>query len=273
MNSLVINRREKRQSGYLGLQESVCEYNVGKKYDVSFAISEIADEIILYQAHDADTSGLLTRSLGKLQREYPKSLSAQINVERNEPAVRQDVVIYAKSNKETAVLMVNVTEPLRIDPVTFPVGSIATQHGVLIATEPASGLRVTNLTPPDLVVSNTGLSMGVYFNEDNVALCGVSGGGLWADVNILHAQLPQQSFERLIERIDKSGYRSEPTIRGKGIPVWAVASYVLDLGLSFEEVVADWEGEISVDEVKASMEYCQAHPEEIEQKRRWTPPL
>ncbi|GAF91461.1 unnamed protein product, partial [marine sediment metagenome] len=45
-----------------------------------------------------------------------------------------------------------------------------------------------------------------------------------------------------------------------------------DLDLSYEEVVSDWEGEISVDEVNAAMEYYRAHPEEIEEKRRWVSP-
>ena len=83
-------------------------------------------------------------------------------------------------------------------------------------------------------------------------------------------QLP--TYERLIERIDRVGYRTDPVLKGKGIPVWAIVAYVLDLDLSYEEVVSDWEGEISVDEVKAAMEYYQAHPEEIEQKRRWASP-
>jgi uncharacterized protein (DUF433 family) len=61
-------------------------------------------------------------------------------------------------------------------------------------------------------------------------------------------------------------------VKGKGIPVWAIAAYVLDLDLSYEEVVSDWEGEISVDEVNAAMEYYRAHPEEIEEKRRWVSP-
>jgi len=81
----------------------------------------------------------------------------------------------------------------------------------------------------------------------------------------------KRGFETFIERIDKPGYRSDPMIKGKGIPIWAIAAYVLDLGLSSEEVVADWEGEISVEEVEAAMEYYQAHPEEIEQKRAWYP--
>lgn len=82
-------------------------------------------------------------------------------------------------------------------------------------------------------------------------------------------QLP--TYERLIERIDRVGYRIDPVLKGKGIPVWAIAAYVLDLDLSYEEVMSDWGGEISVDEIKAAMEYYQAHPEEIEQKRKWTP--
>ena len=84
-------------------------------------------------------------------------------------------------------------------------------------------------------------------------------------------QLPS-TYERVIERIDRVGYRTDPVLKGKGIPVWAIVAYVLDLDLSYQEVVSDWEGEISVDEVKAAMEYYQAHPEEIEQKRRWASP-
>jgi len=88
--------------------------------------------------------------------------------------------------------------------------------------------------------------------------------------NTIYASKP--SFEAYIERINKPGYRSEPVVKGKGIPVWAIAAYVLDLDLSYEEVVSDWEGEISVDEVNAAMEYYRAHPEEIEEKRRWVSP-
>lgn len=88
--------------------------------------------------------------------------------------------------------------------------------------------------------------------------------------NITIASKP--SFEAYIEQINKPGYRSEPVVKGKGIPVWAIVAYVLDLDLSYEEVVSDWEGEISVDEVKAAMEYYQAHPEKVEEKRRWASP-
>ena len=87
----------------------------------------------------------------------------------------------------------------------------------------------------------------------------------------IRTHVPQPSFEKFIERVDKPGYRWEPILKGKGIPVWAIAAYVLDLDLSYEEVVSDWGGEISVDEVKATKEYYQAHPEEIEQKRKWAP--
>lgn len=108
--------------------------------------------------------------------------------------------------------------------------------------------------------------------ERRVALEDILNTVLGPNIVISPAKLPKPSFETYIEWINKPGYRSEPVVKGKGIPAWAIAAYVLDLDLSYEEVVSDWEGEISVDEVKAAMEYYQAHPKEVEEKRRWASP-
>lgn len=82
-----------------------------------------------------------------------------------------------------------------------------------------------------------------------------------------HQQQQEPGFGKYIERMHRPGHRTEAMIRGKGIPVWAIAAYVLDLGLTSEEVVADWEGDITVDEIEAAMRYYRAHPEEIERRR------
>lgn len=108
--------------------------------------------------------------------------------------------------------------------------------------------------------------------EQHIAFEDIANKVLGPNIVIASAKLPKPSFETYIEWINKPGYRSEPVVKGKGIPVWAIAAYVLDLDLPYEEVVSDWEGEISVDEVKAAMEYYQAHPEEVEEKRRWPSP-
>lgn len=108
--------------------------------------------------------------------------------------------------------------------------------------------------------------------EQHVAFADIFNKVLGPNIVIASAKLPKPSFAAYIEQINKPGYRSEPVVKGKGIPVWAIAAYVLDLDLSYEEVVSDWEGEISVEEVEAAMEYYQAHPEEIEEKRRWASP-
>jgi uncharacterized protein (DUF433 family) len=123
---------------------------------------------------------------------------------------------------------------------------------------------------PSIITSGGDISEDTI--EQRVAFEDILNKVLGPNIVISRAKLPKPSFETYIEWIDKPGYRSEPVVKGKGIPVWAIAAYVLDLDLSYEEVVSDWEGEISVDEVKAAMEYYQAHPEEVEEKRRWASP-
>jgi uncharacterized protein (DUF433 family) len=81
----------------------------------------------------------------------------------------------------------------------------------------------------------------------------------------------KQNHDRFIEKINKPGYRTEAVIRGKGIPVWAIVAYVLDLNLPYQQIIDDWGGEITADEINSAMEYYRQNPEEIEQKRRWTP--
>ena len=117
------------------------------------------------------------------------------------------------------------------------------------------------------------ISRGGDLSEDTAevhsAFEDMLGSAIGPNIAISRAKPSESSLEAYIEWIDRPGYRSEPVVKGKGIPVWAIAAYVLDLELSYEEVVSDWEGEISADEVKAAMEYYQAHPEEIEEKRQW----
>lgn len=60
--------------------------------------------------------------------------------------------------------------------------------------------------------------------------------------------------------------RQEPVIKGKGTPVWVLYMYHTKLGLTPEQISERWLGQITPEEVRAAIQYGQAHPDEVPDK-------
>ncbi|MBI4289755.1 MAG: DUF433 domain-containing protein [Chloroflexi bacterium] len=76
----------------------------------------------------------------------------------------------------------------------------------------------------------------------------------------------QPLLDDVIEIPTAPGKRHEPVIKGKGIPVWVLVSYVTKRHMSAEEVSNLWNGYVTPAEVQAAVAFSRLHPEEVEDK-------
>ena len=67
--------------------------------------------------------------------------------------------------------------------------------------------------------------------------------------------------DALVEIPSGVSQRQEPVIRGKGVPVWAIVSYVDAYGLTPEEASELWNRYITPNEVRSALVYWRSHPE------------
>jgi uncharacterized protein (DUF433 family) len=64
------------------------------------------------------------------------------------------------------------------------------------------------------------------------------------------------------------GKRTEPYVRGKGVPVWVLWAYANQHGMSPKEISKLWPGRLTEEEVSAALLYAVAHPDLIEDKTK-----
>jgi uncharacterized protein (DUF433 family) len=66
--------------------------------------------------------------------------------------------------------------------------------------------------------------------------------------------------------IDGEGRRAEPVIRDKGFPVWSIVGYYIACKKDVQRVLADYEGELTGQELDAALAYYEADPKAIDRK-------
>ena len=71
-------------------------------------------------------------------------------------------------------------------------------------------------------------------------------------------------LEKFIEIPGGPNQRHEPVFKGKGVSLWAVLTYVNKRGLTPEQVSDQWSGYITVDEVRAAIQYQLKFPDLID---------
>jgi len=76
-----------------------------------------------------------------------------------------------------------------------------------------------------------------------------------------HISDEQLAFIEIPTGIDK---RHEPVIKGKGVPVWALVSYVITRQMTPKQISDLWEGFITEQEVEAAIDYWRAKPEAVQ---------
>ena len=102
--------------------------------------------------------------------------------------------------------------------------------------------------------------------EPRIAFEDILSSVLGPNIAILRAKVPKPSFETYIEWINKPGYRSEPMVKGKGVPVWVLVSYATKHDMSSEKISRLWNGYVTDQEVQAALAYWQMYPEVVEDK-------
>ncbi|MBI4641676.1 MAG: hypothetical protein HY731_13345 [Candidatus Tectomicrobia bacterium] len=75
-----------------------------------------------------------------------------------------------------------------------------------------------------------------------------------------------QPLDDIVEIPTDVGKRHEPVIKGKGVPVWVLVSYVMKRDLTPEQISHLWKGYITPQEVRAALIYWHAHPEAVVDK-------
>jgi len=76
-------------------------------------------------------------------------------------------------------------------------------------------------------------------------------------------QHQEAQIEKHVEILTGEGKRHDPVIRGKGVPIWVLVSYVQKRGLTPEQVSELWEGYITPDEVRAALMYQKKFPDKV----------
>ena len=68
------------------------------------------------------------------------------------------------------------------------------------------------------------------------------------------------------DKIDERSPRSVPVIRDKGFSVWSVVGYFRVCGGDTEQVLADYGGYLTIEELDAALSYYWAKPDAIDRK-------
>ena len=78
---------------------------------------------------------------------------------------------------------------------------------------------------------------------------------------------PQQDREHSWQKyIDEDSPRNVPVLRGKGYSVWSVVRSYVSCGSNTEWTLADYGGELTIEELEAVLAYYNARPEDIDRK-------
>ena len=78
------------------------------------------------------------------------------------------------------------------------------------------------------------------------------------DRELSHQHEPAPDIIEIPSGEDK---RHEPIIKDKGVPVWILVAYNKRRDMSSQQISEMWDGFITPEEVQASLEFAQAHPE------------
>lgn len=172
--------------------------------------------------------------------------------------------------------MASVTAPLREDldadqPDTLGVRGIRPLRGVWYDALARRAQQYVRIPSGPAFVSGL-LYMGISsLGEESPTTFSTSAlegaMGTWPNASCALTIFPQSwPFADFVEIPTGAGKRNEPVVKGKGVPVWVLVSYVVKRRLTPWQISRLWNGYISPQEVLASLAYWQANPEAIEDK-------